>query len=252
MPKEDKGQETEVKVEETPKDLSFKQGIAEPPQPVTEPQAPSLEEPIDYKQKYEQSDKEARGAQARVTEISRQLKEKELTASRLDTIEDSMQILAGLIAKGGDIDPEHATSYKEEFAALKAKREQEASSIAQMEYNQKATAVFNKAKEEFPDDHTRLLRVERYLDRGLLADAEEIVATAGKKETKVESQEDLRQKWIEEGKRLAWEESGKLKSDTGGPSGATDDDQIRKNYRENPNDRKAYKAYHEWLSRQGG
>jgi hypothetical protein len=117
----DKGLETETEVEQT----------VTPVQPeVKPPTTEDLQKEIkELKTKYEQTDKGLRSAQATLTQKDRLIKEKEISLKRLDTLEDSMQILAGLIVKG-NIDPEQAESYKKEFADLKAKRQKEEEQLA--------------------------------------------------------------------------------------------------------------------------
>ncbi len=220
-----------------------------PKPPTAEEQMATLQKQMDeIKQKYEQADKGLRSAQATLTQKDRLLKEKENLNLRIDSLEESMQILAGLIAKG-NINPEEVEGYKKEFDNLKQKRQQEEQQVAlktkQDEYNQTANAIWDRAQKVITDKKD-LKMIELLLLNGKPNDAEELVA---EKEMKpVDNKPTDEQKKIEELtkeiERLKKVASGELNVEKGLPSGASANEaQIRKNFRENPNNPKARADY---------
>lgn len=179
--------------------------------------------------KLEQAEKGLNTAQATLTRKDREAKAQADFSKRMDGFESTLELVAGRLLQG-DISPEDALSFRKEVAEAKEANRKEMAEVAlkaqQDEYATQAVAVFQRAKAAFPDDDTKLFRVERCLDRGLLADAEGIVAKAEKKETKVESEDDLKAKWIAEGERRALEKSGGLITSTSLPSGASESDSV--------------------------
>jgi len=255
----EKGQEIQGKTTET----GFGAKIPTEPPPVVEPKPPTAEEQMATLQqqlqevqiKAEQAEKGLRSAQATLTQKDRLLKEKENYSKRFESIEDSMQILAGLIAKR-EIDPEEAATYKQEFAALKAKREQEekqeALRLRQEEYNQKADAIWDKAQKIITNKKD-LKMIELLLINGKTTDAEDLIVDAEKEKTPVDEKKptDEKDKKIEtlskEIDKLKKLVSGELDTETGLPSGASANEaQIRKTFRENPDSAKARQDFLDW------
>ena len=240
--------EIEGKVEVTEPTTEVTPVVEKETPPTAEEQLATLRQEMgELKTRAERLDKENRSTQATLTQKDRLLKEKETTASRLDTIEDSMQILAGLIAKGENIDPEHADSYKKEFAALKTKREQESLRASHIEYNQRADAIYSRAKESIRDKKD-LKMVELLLLNGKPEDADEMVLDAEKEIKPVDNKPTDAERKLEEAlkkiERLEKIQSGELDTERGLPSGAAASEaEIRKNYREHPDNPKAFSEY---------
>ena len=251
----EKGQEIIETTEET-----FNRIVKEEP-PQQEPQPPAAEEQMatlqnelkELKTKYEQADKGLRSAQATLTQKDRLLKERENYARRLDSVEDSIQILAGLVSKGGNFDPDMVDGYKKEFASLKEQRKREEEAVAlkekQDEYMQKATSIYAEAEGIFSDDVDTLHLIRNYIRAGDFDLAEKkIVKAKGDKpvDNKPSDEVTKRLEALEkENQRLKDIVSGRLDSETGLPAGASGDEKtIRKNYREKPDDPDARAAYY--------
>jgi len=73
-----------------------------------------------------------------------------------------------------------------------------------------------------------------------------------KKEEPKEAEEDRINRLVAEKFNAYLKEKGLLTPEGGVPAGSSSDEQIRKNYRENPNDLKAYNDYQEYLKRRRG
>ena len=248
------GQETIDKVEET----------IEPSQPASEPQAPTIEElqkQLDeYRQKHELSDKEARGAQAKVTELNRKLKEISNTDSRIEAINERIELLAAAFASGQSpdsfADPESRKPILDELKRMKAqeeaKKKEEQVRQAQDEYVNKATEMLNQAIESgIAKDSEEYEDMFDYLKKGDDVSARRVMRNFKKNKVegdKVENKEvEALKKEVERLKKIA---SGELDTETGHPSGATTNEaQVRKNFRERPNDPKARNEYYNLIKK---
>ena len=207
------------------------------------------------------AEKGLKTAHSRLTDKDKEIRGKNAVNTRIDGLEETIRILAGMQdEKLGDLEEGKKTDYLGKFDDIvkrqKAEREQSLIKAQQDEYSQKADAIFARAEEAFKDDEDSLFQVRTFLMNGADALAEKKVAKAEKttdtKEKKVESEEERINKLVDEKLRQKMEEKGMLESETGGPSGASpNDEQIRKNFRENPNDSKAYQEYHAYLTRTG-
>jgi len=188
----------------------------------------------------DERDKGLKTAHSQLTKKDQELKSQADINTRLDGMDETQRILAAMIAEGGrgtgeEIEPEKRGDYLAKFDEI-AKRNKEERDNAlrqtqQSEYVQRAQAIYEKANEAFPDDDGRLLRVERFLDKGMPDEAEKIIAKAVEKKTTdtkeektVESEENRFKERLAEEKRKWMEETGQLVSETGGPSGASMDD----------------------------
>ena len=173
------------------------------------------------KEKLAQTEKGLSSAQATLTRKDLESKSQAGLASRIEGIEDSMQILAGMLSKG-ELSPEDAQGYKQEFANLKRQRE-EASNQAQIrarqeEYATQAQSIHNEALEVYKDNPNEIFFVDYTLDRGDLEGARARVERAkGEKkgkpvETPAEMEARIRKEIeIQKGERDA---------ETGKPSGS--------------------------------
>lgn len=189
--------------------------------------APTAEETLaSLKQELEAKNAEVQKALSRMQGLEGSLKEKDRLlnsqksqvelVSRIDGIEDAMQILAGMLSKG-DMSPEDAHSYKQEFANLKKQRE-EASRQAeearkqaetrarQEEYATQAQAVYAEAQILFKDNPEELERIEDALDLGKIERAKAKVARAKGTPKKVETPAEIEERVRKESKI----ESGEL------------------------------------------
>lgn len=249
------GKEIEGKVSET----EFKQGITEPP-PEPEPTPPTAEEQLAtlrtemeaLRTKHEQADKGLRSAQATLTQKDRLIKDREAQATRLDSLEDSIQILAGVVAKGGNIDPEDANEYKKSFAAIKEQRDRDkkesALKLKEDEYMQKAIAIHTEAEGVFGDDTDKLHTIRNLIRAGDFDLAEKQIAKAKEKPVDKEPTDDkVVSDLKKEVEKLKREISGSADSETGLPTGSSANvAEIRKRFRETPDDPKVRKAYLDW------
>lgn len=196
-------------------------------------------------------------AHSKLSKADQELKRRAEDTTWRKGMEERFEIMASILDKrlaSGELDDTEKLELRKEFGAIAEKQKHEIAEMQRQaeaeEYSQKAMAIFARAKEVYPDDDAKLLRIERYLDKSMLDEANALVAKAESKttdtnkETKVESEEDRFAKRLEEEKRKWMEEHGMLVSESGGPSGAPLNEQkIRENYRNNPGDPKARSDY---------
>ncbi|KKK50226.1 hypothetical protein LCGC14_3127120, partial [marine sediment metagenome] len=145
-------------------------GALEQPQPTVEEQVATLTSQLEA----ETTEKakalgRVQGLEGSLKEKDRLLKEQANIETRFGGIEDSIQILAGLVSKG-DLTPEEAQDYKKEFATVKKARDEEiAESQAkarQEAYNTEANTLWAEAQEKFKGDEDTLEKIEDYLLSG--------------------------------------------------------------------------------------
>ena len=211
-------------------DVEEAEDTAEVTPVVEEVTPPSAEEQLatlqsQYKElqvKQEQAEKGLNTAQATLTRKDKEYKAQADLTSRVSGIEDSIQILAGMVSKG-ELTPEDAQTYKKEFENLKATRDRESKEVALKSqddvYIQQAQELLLKVSNAgYPEGS---VTYETILSD--LQDRKYKLAEAKFKEikpVKAESKEETEKKWIEEGRRRAKEESGELNTSTSLPSGA--------------------------------
>jgi len=257
MAKETQGLETEVKVDET-----FKQGIVEPQQPEVKP--PTAEEQMatlqqemgELKTKFEQADKGLRSAQATLTQKDRLLKEKDDIRGEFETLKNMVKILAtqpsrdfndadGLEETARRKQPDIDAKFKELEDKESSRKYQEKLNEQVAEYGNRVIAlgltendeayweifklVTNATPADFKLADIRLKKLEK----------EKIPVDNKPTDEIVELKKEL--------DKLKKQLSGGLDSETGLSSGSSASvEQIRKNYRENPSNPAAIKAYMEW------
>lgn len=203
-------------------------------------------------------------AHSKLTQKDKEIRGKNAVNTRIDGLEETIRILAGMQdEKLGELEDGKKTDYLGKFDDIvkgqKTAREQEIAKAQQEEDFKHRDELWSKAKEFGTyEDNDNVAEIYDALMEGKTYKAERILGKLGKtkptdtKGDKVESEEERFTKRLEEEKRKWMEEKGMLVSETGGPSGASpNDEQIRKNYRENSDDPKAYREYHAYLTRTG-
>jgi len=166
--------------------------------------------------------------QQRATELKRRAD----IESRIDSLQDTIEVLATAVASRGEIEELDPTKRQDILAELKKKRadadakaKQKELTEVQTEYTQKADALYNRAKAIFADDDDAIEKVEDLLTNGRLERAEARVAKAEQKkvpskEGKMETEEQRIDKLAEEKLRKHLEERGLLETYTTTPSGS--------------------------------
>lgn len=198
--------EEDGKVEETKEVIEDTPVTTEVTPPTAEQQLATLQQEHEaIKTELEQTRKGLSTAQSTLTRKDLELKAQAGLATRIDGIEDAMQILAGMLSKG-DMTPEDTQSYKQEFADLKKQREaatkQAEIQARQNEYANQAQAVFKEAQEIFKDNPEEIERIEDALDLGKLDRAKARIERAKsikkpeKKETTAEIEERVRKETL--------------------------------------------------------
>lgn len=224
------------KEKETPEVETPEVETPEPETPTPEEKLATLQKELEgVKTDLEAKDKGLRTAHQTLTEKDKEIKRQADVQTRLDGFEETQKILAAMLneklTSGEGLEPSERKDYLSQFDEItkrqKAEREQAQTRSQQEEYNRQCDAIYAKAGEVFKDDEDALFQVRTFLMSGATDLAEKKVAKAEKptdtKGDKVESEEEIKQKWIDEGKRLAKEESGELKTDINSPSGAGGD-----------------------------
>lgn len=202
--------------------------------PTAEQQVETLQAQIkaetDAREKAEKSEQGLRGS---LKEKDTKIREQADIQSQVDELKELQKMGFALMADQGripeeGIDPEKGRELSKVFDTkvneLEAKRKQRNIETANREYAVTAQAVYAKGQDAFKDDPASLSMVAMNLDAGRTDLAEALIAkvvkTTDTKGDKAESEEELKEKWVEEGKRLAKEESGGLTTDNNSPSGA--------------------------------
>jgi len=204
--------------------------------PTTEQQMTTLQSQLkELSARAEKAERSEQGLRGSLQEKDRKLKETAEIKDEVQELKDMIKILATQRV-GMDEDDLHVTPDKKSSAEaiwndLEAKREkkrQDATLKAQQDdYSSQAIAIHNEAIELFGDDVDKLFKIRQYLDAGYKDLAEGMVTKARKKEPEVkETAEELKKKYLEEGRRLALEESGALSTSTTLPSGLTESDSV--------------------------
>ena len=248
------------------KEEEFGQKVTTEPEP--EPTEPTLEERIETLQaktdeateRADKAEKSAQGLRGSLQENEKKLREQTGSNTRMDGMEQRMEIIALAMDKGlstSEVDGEKL-NLKQEFADLKQRqadeRTQDAAKLQQDESAREADGLWTRAKEFGTyQDNDSVAEIYDALVDGKNYKAERIIKRleGTKPDAKKDSEDDLKKKWFEEWERQAREKDGSLQSDAGGPAGAaTNDEKIRENYRANPNDPVNYEAYKELNTRQ--
>lgn len=205
-------------------------------------------------------------AHSRLTEKDKEIRGKNAVNTRIDGLEETIRILAGMQDErlaSGELDEGKRADALVKFDDIvkrqKADREQETVKAQQEEDFKHRDELWSKAKEFGTyEENDSVAEIYDALIEGKTYKAERILGklertkTTDTKEKKVESEEERINKLVEEKLLQKMQEKGMLESETGGPSGASpDDEQIRKNFRENPTNPKAYREYHAYLDRTG-
>ncbi len=247
MVTETQGLETELKVPET-----TQEPVVTPPE---DPKVKLEKELAELRQKYEQTDKGLRSAQATLTQKDRLLKEKEDLRGEIDTLKNMVKILATQRVKDADeletVAKQPTPDVNKAFLELEQQQqarenqrkiqEQIASYQSRVEslgltendenYWEIYKMVTNATPADFRLADIRLKKLEK---------EKESVPVAKKPTDSEKEIAELKAKL----KKLEMANSGQLDSETGMPSGATaTEEQIRKNFRENSTDPHARKAY---------
>ena len=181
----------------------------------------------------EKAEKRSQGLEGSLHEKDKQLRALADAETRFKSINDRIEILATAIATGrseDDVTPDTVKDVTAKLSQMKAEEEARIKTAKQQQetesYNSQANAVYSKAEELYAEDVDKLFQVRQYLRSGDMDLAQKMVAKAEKKvEPKVESEEELKKKWIDEGKRLALEEKGGLNASTTQPSGSVGNDE---------------------------
>jgi len=201
----------------------------------TEVTPPAAEEQLatlqaQYKElqaKHEQIDKEARSAQATLTRKDKESKAQADLSTRIEGIESSIQILAGMVSKG-ELSPEDAQAYKKEFEDVKEaqrKQSEQAALKAQDDaYIQKAQSLLGQVAEAGIKEGSVLYET-------IMADLQDRrydLASARFRENKPEKNEtdDAKiERLAEEKLRQEMEKKGMLNVPTSQPSGSNMNDE---------------------------
>ena len=183
----------------------------------------------------EKAERSEQGLRGSLQEKDTQLKRQAGSDSRFEALNERIEFLATAIALGKSeegmtgVSDETLQNVKSELKRMReseeAKRKETQEQTQMEEFYQKGSTIYSEAEEVYGDDVDALHNIRNLIRAGDHDLAEKKVAKAKGKPTdtkgdKMESEEDLKQRWIEEGKRLAKEESGELKTDNNSPSGA--------------------------------
>lgn len=228
--------------------------------PAEEPKPSAAEEQLatlrrehdELKARYEQADKEARGAQATLTRKDREFKSASDLAARVTGIESTLEILAGKMLQG-DLSPEEAQNFKNEVAAAKDSIRKETENVAlraqQEERNRTYEDMWQRAlKFGTYDNNDNVADIYDALRSGNELRAVKILKKLEVTPTEKEPDEARIERLAEEKLRQKMEASGQLLNSTDLPSGSTDEARIREAYRSNPYGNKEYKDFHEMIA----
>lgn len=176
-----------------------------------------------------------KGIQRTLSERDKELKKQADFDSRLNGLQDTIEILATAVATGGSIEDVDPSQRKDVLAELRKQREQQAAKRKveqnqqeQQDYAQRADAVYSRAKEAFSDDDDALERVEELLMNGRIDRAEaRVVKAEGQKgsTSKKETEEQKIERLTQEKLNKVLEERGLLEEFSGSPSSGTNNSQ---------------------------
>lgn len=179
----------------------------------------------------EKAEGTAQGRLGSLQEKDRRLAEFEGQASlkaQVDYLTDAVKLFAtqGLQMPESDLDvtPEKRTSINQVWAQMEEKHKQTQAAdtvkAEQARYVQQAQGILQDAVDAgIAKDSEEYEDIYEFLVEGKVRNAERLIKKA--KGAKPEDEKEQEQKWIDEGKRRAMEESGQLNSDTGGPQGSS-------------------------------
>lgn len=212
------------------------------PEPEGEPQAPTLEEQLKTLQakigvltsEKERLDSGYKGLQRTLSEKDRDLKKQTDLDSRINGLQDTIELLATAVATGrsaDDIDPEQRQDVvvllKKQREEQESKRKEEQAKQTQQEYAQRADAVYNRAKEVFADDDDAMERIEDLLMNGRIerAEARVVKAEGVKSPSKVkgETEEQRIDRLVQERLQAELKERGLLEEHSGFPTASGGD-----------------------------
>jgi len=181
-------------------------------------------------QRLPELEKGFKSLQQTLTEKDKELKRRADLDSRIDGIQETIEVLATAMASRGDVeelDPEKRqdvlAELKKRRADQEAKAKQREITETQQEYAQKADSLFARAKIAFADDDEGIERVEDLLMSGRFERAEaRVVKAEGKKvlakDGKVETEEQRIDRLAEEKHRAYLEGKGLLDNYSSTPS----------------------------------
>lgn len=213
-----------VEVEATTETAEVTPVEAEVTPPTAEERLATLQrEYSETKAKLEQTEKGLNTAQSTLTRKDREFKAQSDLTSRISGIEDSIQILAGMVSKG-ELDLEDAQAYKKEFANIKATRARESETAA---LKAQEDAYIAKAQDLLGQAINTGVPEGSVLYETIVADLKRYdyeLAAARLKEYKPrgkgESEDERIERLAEEMLRQKMEEKGQLNAPTSLPSGA--------------------------------
>ena len=175
----------------------------------------------------ERLDRGYKGLQKTLSEKDRETKKQANLDSRINGLQDTIELLATAIASGGNAEEIEPSQRQDVLAELRkqrttqeAKRKEEETKQTQQEYAQKADAIYERAKTAFANDDESLERVEDLLMNGRLDRAESRVVKAEGKSNpnKGETEEQRAEKLAQEKFNKYLEERGLLEEYSGLPS----------------------------------
>ena len=244
-----------------------------PDEPVVEPEVktPTVEEQLVALQgKLDTATKERdeyktglSTAHSKLTKADQEIKKQADLRAEIDDLKELQKMGFALMAEGKTPDEGVEPERKQELSKLFDSKVSELDQKRQMrEYQGKIVSYQGRTEalgltEDDPEywdiqdaaTSFKFQKAEALLKR--IEKSKEVKPTDTKEE-KAESEEERINKLVDEKLRLKMEEKGMLVSEAGGPSGAKpNDEEIRKNYRENPDNPKVRTAYHEYLERMG-
>lgn len=249
----------------------------EPPEP-PEDKTPTPDEQLVQAQTKideltKERDEKAKGLQtahSKLTEKDKEIRKQADDTVWRDAMEGKIGLLSAIIAEQGSIPeggldgiPEERKQdlrklLKEKEAEIEDKRKQSQLQVRQEEYYQRGATIYSDAEEVYGDDVGALHNIRNLIRAGDHDLAEREIAKAkGKstdtKEKNVESEEDKETKIRENERQKVLEEHGLWKVESGKPTGARlNDEKIRENFRNNPNNKQARDAYLEYVRRTRG
>ena len=218
---------------------------------------------VSARQEIEKWQKEAKAHQSTATKKSQEAQNLRNQEARINALDAKLDIIAEIIEEQRTTEdyeekPQRKPSYRDRIQNLDKPQVNEQEQRMR-EYAQEIKSILPEGVRFDEDDrfeNAYLLFMAGKYDKAVKK-TKEIVDKMAEENSKEKTQEDERAKEIaalkEEIEKLKGVKSGKLKSETGLPSGAAvNKEQIKKNYRENPGDPKAFRAYHQMMQEEGG
>ena len=178
-----------------------------------------------------------------INEKDKEIKRRANLETRIDGIQDTIEVLATAVAARGEVDDLDPAKRQDILADLKKRRDEQAAKAkqrelaeTQQEYSQKADALYERAKIVFAEDDDSIERIEDLLTNGRFDRAEARVTKAEgskvskPKETNVETEEQRIDRLAEEKLRKTLEDRGLLENYSSTPSGSGSVTEARKLY----------------------